>query len=93
MDLTREQTGEEPEDAGESPDDRLIREEQVSRLREALDRLSEEHRSILVLREIEGCDYEAIAEVLEINIGTVRSRLHRARLQLREKLKQMEREG
>ena len=40
----------------------------------------------LVLREIEGCCYESIADILELPIGTVRSRLHRARLQLREQL-------
>ena len=52
----------------------------------ALDQLSDEHRSILVLREMEGCCYETIAEILELPLGTVRSRLHRARLQLREQL-------
>ena len=51
--------------------------------------LNEEHRSILVLREMEGCDYETMAEILDMPIGTVRSRLHRARLQLREQLKEM----
>jgi RNA polymerase sigma-70 factor (ECF subfamily) len=51
--------------------------------------LSEEHRSILVLREMDGCDYEQIAEILEINVGTVRSRLHRARMQLRERLQEL----
>jgi RNA polymerase sigma-70 factor (ECF subfamily) len=90
VELTREMTGGEPEDGGEAPDDRLIRDEQVHQLRAALERLSEEHRSVLVLRELEGFDYEAIAEVLHINIGTVRSRLHRARRQLREKLEQMQ---
>ncbi len=90
VDLTREQTGDEPEDGGEAPDERLIRDERVRQLHEALGRLSDEHRSILVLRELEGFDYEAIAEVLEISIGTVRSRLHRARMQLREKLEQMQ---
>jgi RNA polymerase sigma-70 factor (ECF subfamily) len=46
--------------------------------------LSEEHRAILVLREIEGCCYETIAQVLNLPVGTVRSRLHRARSQLRD---------
>ena len=58
-------------------------------MQQALAQLSDEHRSILVLREIDGCDYEAIATALDINIGTVRSRLHRARLQLRDKLHQL----
>ena len=51
--------------------------------------LSEEHRAILVLREMEGCCYETIADVLELPVGTVRSRLHRARLQLRDELKEV----
>jgi len=42
-----------------------------------------------VLREIDGCCYETIAEILDLPVGTVRSRLHRARLQLREELKSM----
>lgn len=89
VDLSRERTGDEPLDAGDAPGDRMIREEQVQQLHQALNRLSEEHRSILVLRELDGCDYEAIAEMLDINIGTVRSRLHRARMQLKEKLEQL----
>jgi RNA polymerase sigma-70 factor (ECF subfamily) len=51
--------------------------------------LSEEHREILVLREMDGCDYEQIAEILDINVGTVRSRLHRARMQMRERLQEL----
>jgi RNA polymerase sigma-70 factor (ECF subfamily) len=42
----------------------------------------------LVLREIEGHCYETIAEILDLPIGTVRSRLHRARTQLSQLLKQ-----
>jgi RNA polymerase sigma-70 factor (ECF subfamily) len=41
----------------------------------------------LILREVDGCSYEQIAEILELPIGTIRSRLHRARLQLRDQLK------
>ena len=41
---------------------------------------------ILVLREIDDCDYDEIAEILQLPVGTVRSRLHRARLQLKEQL-------
>jgi len=58
-------------------------------VREAIDQLSEEHRDVLVLREIDGCCYETIAEILELPIGTVRSRLHRGRLQLREQLREV----
>lgn len=52
-----------------------------------LQRLSPEHRQILVLREFERMTYEEIALMLEIPQGTVESRLHRARSELREKLK------
>ena len=44
---------------------------------------------MLVLREIDGCCYETIAEILDLPVGTVRSRLHRARLELREHLKEV----
>jgi len=52
----------------------------------ALQGLDEEHRAVVVLRDIEGFDYEQIAAVLEVPTGTVKSRLHRARLALREVL-------
>jgi RNA polymerase sigma-70 factor (ECF subfamily) len=48
--------------------------------------LSEDHRSILVLREMEDLSYEDIAEALNISIGTVRSRLNRARAALKQQL-------
>jgi RNA polymerase sigma-70 factor (ECF subfamily) len=68
------------------PDDPLLRAERVAEIRQALDNLSSEHRTILVLREIENCDYDEIASLLNIPVGTVRSRLHRARLELRREL-------
>jgi RNA polymerase sigma-70 factor (ECF subfamily) len=52
----------------------------------ALARLSTEYRTILVLREIDGCRYDEIAEILDLPVGTVRSRLFRARLALRDEL-------
>jgi RNA polymerase sigma-70 factor (ECF subfamily) len=58
-------------------------------VRHALNALSEQHRTILMLRELDGQPYEAIAEILDLPVGTVRSRLHRARIELREELKEM----
>jgi RNA polymerase sigma-70 factor (ECF subfamily) len=52
--------------------------------------LSPEHRAVLVLKDIDGQKYEAMAEILGVPIGTIRSRLHRARIELREIL---ERDG
>jgi RNA polymerase sigma-70 factor (ECF subfamily) len=56
-------------------------------VRRAVDRLSPEHREIIVLREFEGMSYSEMAEALGVPQGTVESRLHRARLELRSLLK------
>lgn len=83
----RENQGHEPVDRGDGPGTRLEQQERACQVQAGLARLSQEHRSILTLREMDGCSYEQIAEILELPIGTIRSRLHRARLQLREQLK------
>jgi RNA polymerase sigma-70 factor (ECF subfamily) len=57
---------------------------------QALSRLSDEHRTIIVLREVQGFDYQEIADILGIPIGTVRSRLHAARMQMRKLLSEKE---
>lgn len=85
VEQTRETSGEEPVDNA-APNDRIEQLERAEQVRRALAMLSEEHRRVLVLREIEGFDYETIAETLDLAVGTVRSRLHRARMQLREQL-------
>lgn len=75
---------------GTAPDGRLLQSETVARVQMALARISEEHRVILILREMDELDYDAIAEALELPVGTVRSRLHRARLQLKTELEALE---
>jgi RNA polymerase sigma-70 factor, ECF subfamily len=85
----RETAGLEPIDGGEGPAERVERQERCRQVRQAIDALGEEHRLVLVLREIDGFCYETIADILDLPIGTVRSRLHRARLQLREQLKEV----
>jgi RNA polymerase sigma-70 factor, ECF subfamily len=85
----REATGGDPVDRHEAPEEPLLRQERVATVTAALQRLSEEHRAILVLREMQDLPYEEIAEILSINIGTVRSRLSRARNQLHDLLKEM----
>lgn len=87
VEQTREATGDEPIDQREGPGDRLEQQERAAQVQAALARLSEEHRAILVLREMEGFAYETISELLDLPVGTVRSRLFRARLQLREQLR------
>ena len=70
-------------------EDPLERQETCGQVQRALQRLAEDFRAILVLREMEGYSYEEIAEVLQLPIGTVRSRLHRARCQMREELEKL----
>ncbi len=53
----------------------------------AMDGLSEKHRQVILLREIEGLSYKEIAEVLDISVGTVMSRLHHARHNLQSALR------
>ncbi|MFL5242814.1 MAG: sigma-70 family RNA polymerase sigma factor [Gemmataceae bacterium] len=71
----------------------LERAEQEQRILAALNRLSAEHRAVLILKDMEGQKYEEMAEILNVPIGTIRSRLHRARTELREVLEQGEAAG
>ena len=86
MDAAREGTAAlDPVDPSEDarPGHALEQAEQERRVQRALARLSVEHRTVLILKDMEGQRYEAMAEVLQVPVGTIRSRLHRARLELR----------
>ncbi|MCC6681541.1 MAG: RNA polymerase sigma factor [Phycisphaeraceae bacterium] len=65
--------------------------ERLQLLELALNRLEPDFRAVLVLRDIDGMDYQQIAESLDINLGTVKSRLFRARLALRQVMLKLER--
>jgi RNA polymerase sigma-70 factor (ECF subfamily) len=86
LDLQREFHGHETIDESESPEEKIMREEQATGLLAALAELDADQRAVLILREFEGCDYQTIGTILELKPGTVRSRLHRARTKLREVL-------
>ncbi|WP_145391878.1 RNA polymerase sigma factor [Stieleria neptunia] len=60
--------------------------ERVTMMRRALEAIETRHRKILLLREFEERSYQEIAEIMQIPLGTVRSRLSRARSRLREEL-------
>lgn len=68
-----------PSKLGLNPDKVYGRQELREKMREALETLSEKHRTILILREVEQLSYEEIADVLNISKGTVMSRLFHAR--------------
>ena len=70
-----------------APEDEMQRQETEAQIAEALAYLDADHRAAVVLRDIEGLDYQAIAAVLDVPPGTVKSRIHRARLLLRQRLR------
>jgi len=72
---------------GDAPDRALVRREYVLEISAVMDQLPRKFREVLVLRNIEELSYEEIAEVLDCSIGTVKSRIARAREALRAKVK------
>lgn len=73
-------------ESAETPDSLLLRRLLQSEIRDAVDALPESFREVIVLREIENLSYEEIARLLECPVGTVMSRLSRARARLRRTL-------
>jgi RNA polymerase sigma-70 factor (ECF subfamily) len=69
-----------------TPEQALQSKEEEGAIQLALGKLSREHRSIVVLRDIEGFSYNEIADVLGVSVGTVKSRLARARADLKKSL-------
>jgi len=69
-----------------SPSDAMERAETQQQVLTALGRLDAEYRAILVMRDVEGIDYQAMADTLDVPLGTLKSRLFRARLEMREQL-------
>lgn len=76
-------------DEGDTPEESLLREEQKSEILQALDTLSEEHKAAIILRDVKGLSYEEISEILELSLGTVKSRISRARNQCKTEILKM----
>jgi len=73
-------------DGADSPFDRVAHEEVRARVEEELRKVSEPYRTTLILRDLEEMSYEEIAEVTQVSLGTVKSRLTRGRQALRQRL-------
>jgi RNA polymerase sigma-70 factor (ECF subfamily) len=72
-----------------SPTESMETQETQRKVQEALEKLDEGDRQIIVLKDLQGNSYDEIAAIMDIPKGTVRSRLHRARLELKVKLKEI----
>jgi RNA polymerase sigma-70 factor (ECF subfamily) len=86
LDSLKAIAGEEPMDGAPAVETGLIQQERIDLVHAALAQLGIDYRQILVLREIDGYSYEEIADILELPVGTVRSRLFRARMHMRDLL-------
>lgn len=91
IDAAREQTGAEPTDLhpDTSPSFSIERTERQKLVQMALSKLSPEYRQVLILKEMEDMKYEEIAAAVKIPVGTVRSRIHRGRAELKDILEQL----
>lgn len=76
----------EPTDHQAPPEAAMMAQERIELVRQAVSELADDQRQVVVLREFDGFDYQQISDVLQIPIGTVRSRLFRARMQMKERL-------
>ena len=74
---------------GVTPEEKITSNELGKAIEEALNSLSEKHRSAFLLREFEGLSYEEMADVMGCSTGTVMSRLHHARKKLQQSLSAM----
>ena len=86
--LDDEENYTEPPDPGPSPQQHAEQGELRQVLGQALETLSPEHRQVLLLRELQGLSYEEISDALELDLGTVKSRIARAREKMRKYLLQ-----
>jgi RNA polymerase sigma-70 factor (ECF subfamily) len=68
------------------PSETVENQETQEIIQAAIDSLDEDDKMVIVLRHVEGLEYHQIAEILDLPIGTVKSRLHRTRIELRRKL-------
>lgn len=76
-------------DGGRSPEEAVSDAEVRRRFEEALEKVAEPYRSIVILREVQGLKYRQIADALELPLNTVKTYLHRARRKLREELREV----
>ena len=73
-------------DTGDTPEESVVRGETKEEILHAMDKLSDDYKTVFVLRDMQGLSYEEIAEVTGLALGTVKSRISRARNNLKEEI-------
>ena len=73
----------------ERPEQSLAREQRMAQIQAAFERLSDNHRTLLTLHDIEGYRLAELEEMLAVPLGTLKSRIHRARARMRELLNEV----
>jgi len=76
-------------DSSDTPEEVLTQKESYGEILTALDNLSTEHKTIITLRDLDGLSYATIGDITETSLGTVKSRLARARNQLKQEMKKI----
>ena len=84
--LKQDNRSHEIQNGSPSPENRLEKKEQIMLIQKAVNALPQEQNRVVVLRDIQGLSYQEIADITGLNLGTVKSRLARARLELKNKL-------
>ena len=91
LDKENETTGEDGfsrlQDGSPGPMEKAADAEMERRIHEAIEELSPKHRQVILLRDVQGLSYQEIADVVGCNVGTVMSRLHYAREQLKQSVR------
>lgn len=78
--------GPDPADGGVDPSTAVERKDDQVAVQRAIGELEEDHYHVIVMRDLDGLSYQEVAEVLEVPVGSVKSRIHRARQALKNRL-------
>jgi RNA polymerase sigma-70 factor (ECF subfamily) len=77
------------QDTGDTPESNIVRQEQIQMVWEALEKLKDQQKNIIIMKDLQGQSYQEISESLQLNMGTVKSRLARSRIALKNVLQDM----
>ena len=72
------------DEKNDTPEESAVRKELQGKIQQAINTLSADHKSVIILRDINGLSYEEVAVMLSVSVGTVKSRISRARQKLKE---------